>query len=51
MTIITSQEELEKKLQEAREDIAYGRVYYSWDEMMESIEFKVENKEKELCIN
>ncbi|MDQ7009238.1 MAG: hypothetical protein Q9M94_03015 [Candidatus Gracilibacteria bacterium] len=50
MTIITNQEELEKHLKEAREDIAYGRAYYSWEEMMESIELKVQNKEKELCI-
>ena len=50
MTIINSEEELKQHLEKAREDIAYDRVYYSWEEMMETIELKVENKEKELCI-
>jgi len=47
MTIITSKEELEKKLQRAREDIAYWRVY-TWEEVKNSINKKM-NKNK-LCI-
>ena len=48
MTIITSQEELEQHLKQAREDIAQGRVYHSFDEMMESIDLKAKNRD--LCI-
>jgi len=37
MTVIYNKKELEQHLKEAREDVAYWRVYYSWEEMMSSI--------------
>ncbi len=40
MTIITSEEQLEKMLKEAKLDVAQWRVYHSWEEMMDSIQSK-----------
>jgi hypothetical protein len=48
MTIITSQAELEIRLQRAREDIAYWRTF-TLDEIMEEVNLKMSNK-KELCM-
>ncbi len=46
MTIITSQEELEQHLTEAREDVANGRVI-SFEQM--KVDLKLMQKKQQLC--
>ena len=51
MTIITSQEQFNKRLHRAKLDVIYGRtITWTFKEIMYSIKSKNINKNKELCI-